>query len=337
MSWQAAVYNGRDFYWSESQERSGDGTSRERTYFVVTADRQVWDELDVFDAGRAVVCPSSVAGFRLDPADLGSAQKVFQLSGLSVDEMPEQAGAYKLVAKYGPQADPTPVKAPDAKVPEVGEASYQYDVSLETVTILRSNTAPTQFHPKFALDLAAAEGFDPATLDVDLANGINIDKDGEPQGIDILVPVSNFTIRYAAPTGRVTEAYRRQVEDLVGKVNSDTYLGRPPGSLLFTGVNGQERLDGSWDLSFSLRYRENVTAVEPIVFGTGDNAVTITEKDGWDALWVQTYSYLEPTTQKIERYPEVAFVHKVYPRANFAMDTTPDPGPLPPIGTVDEG
>lgn len=338
----SGTYNSRAFTYVEVTGRSGDGSSRERQYLAWTDDGLPWEDAEAFDAARAVVCPAAIDAWRRDPNNLASEVVQYQLTGISLQELEEREGAYSIRATYGAQSNPTPVERPASKVPEVGTAQYEFDVSLENVTFKESKTAPEQYHRQGRID-AANFGPNPTeqqldTLDLDLGNRINVNEDNEAEGVETLVPVARFTVRYAASEGIIDGAYQRAVEDLVGKVNADTYLNRPPGSLLFQGASGSERNDGSWEITFSFLYKPNVSAQAgdpPIVVGSGEYAVTIPDKDGWDYLWVRTVKGTDANGQLI-RKPDYAFVHQVYDRANFSMDTDPDPGPLPPIGTVPE-
>lgn len=329
---QLATYNGRSFYWTESPGRSGSKDRRERQYLLITEDRQVWEESEAFDAAASLVCPSTIAAWRQDPDNPGTSyQYQYQLSDISITERGD--GQYEIRANYAPGAMGTPATAPYKETP-VGSASYEYDVSLDSETILFSKTAPTLYYPTSEIALYQAGD----KVAPDLRNAINVNEDGQADGIDVLVPTARFTVRYEAPSGRVTESYRRAIEDLVGKVNLDTYLGRDPGTLLFEGCSGSERSDGSWSLSFSLRYRPNsanLTFGQPPAPGQPDKRFVIDSLEGWEYLWFLQKKKADMQAKQVLPEYTVAYKHQVYEKVNFAMDSDPA-GPLPPIGTVDE-
>lgn len=128
--------------------------------------------------------------------------------------------------------------------------------------------------------------------------------DGENvAGVDIVVPVFTYT-----ETVYLTDAQLNSplYYALTGSVNSDTFQGNPPGSVLFYGATAQEREDGLWEAQFKFGVSANKT-------GLAVGPITGITKAGWDYLWIY-YGKSVNANQKI-KVPLYAYVEQVYPRA----------------------
>lgn len=335
------TYDGRDYRWAELQaRRESDATTQTRVYVIATVDGLIWDTIAVDGAAKSQVLPTSVPGRYSDPANPASTVIAYVPQSLDITEVGD--GVYELEIVYSVPEEATPATAPNAKVPEVGTSAFEFQTSLENVTFLKSKKPPVRRLQHKHYDtggavLGNAEAQAAQAEAVAVKSRININQDGEAEGAEVLTPTGSFSIRYSAPSGFIDTAYRIAVEDLVGKINQDPYLGYAPQTLLFVGVSGSERVDGSWELLYNFRYRPGVPS---FVIGDGDVAtpdpddIVIPAHSGWDYLWLKTVPREDPVTRKIEREPTHAFIHEIYERANFSMETTPDPGPLPPLGVV---
>jgi len=154
------------------------------------------------------------------------------------------------------------------------------------------------------------------------------------QGVDITVPVFNFTVDVTLSPEVVTPAYIRKLMDLTGKVNSDPFKVRllgvvaqetptwEPGEVLFLGAAGAREsfkptgeevpTDGRGDWKITLRFsaipnRKN--------FSVGDFNVPL--KNGWDYLWIAYEDDVDAKAFTRIKKASAVYVEKVYETAAF--------------------
>ena len=129
------------------------------------------------------------------------------------------------------------------------------------------------------------------------------------EGVDITVPVYNFTETHYIANAMVTGAYKLTLFALTGKVNNATFKGFAAGEVLFLGASGSKRGDDEWEITFRFAASPNVTNLT-----IGD--ITGVDKKGWEYLWVR---YSDAEDQKVlVKQPTAVYVEKVYESGNFA-------------------
>ena len=79
------------------------------------------------------------------------------------------------------------------------------------------------------------------------------------EGVDVPVPVYQFSETHFKPDQEITDSYKRTVYVLTGCVNSQTFKGFEPGECLFLGVLGTRRGVGPWELNYRFAASPNVT------------------------------------------------------------------------------
>lgn len=142
----------------------------------------------------------------------------------------------------------------------------------------------------------------------DYKRAIGVTRDGV-QGTEIFVPKLEITRSIQRAT--VTMAYLKTLRRITGRVNNDTFYGFPEGTLLYLGVSGSFTVGEGWSLTHKFTYEPNDTLIG-ICAG-----LTISEKAGWDYLWV-AYSE-EVEANQVAPLPLAAYVEEVYPRADFGL------------------
>lgn len=179
-----------------------------------------------------------------------------------------------------------------------GEADYQFDTGGGTRHVERSirtvsTTPSSEAYP----------------------GGINTDDDGHINGIDITMPVFNFSETHIFPPSRVSTSYKKALMEQTGKVNNSSFRGFNAGEVLCLGVSGSRRGDSSednWAITFKFAVSQNQSNIRI-------DALTVPSKQGWDYLWVQ-YKSAEVSqggkTKKV-KVPRAAFVEQVYEKGNF--------------------
>lgn len=138
--------------------------------------------------------------------------------------------------------------------------------------------------------------------------------DGENvQGVDITVPVFNFSETRYYPNSVVTNAFKANLGRKTGKINSNSFRSYDPGEVLFLGAEGQRQGDSSfdlWEITYQFAVQENRQNFE-----VGDITVTALKK-GWDYLWVR-YAKSVGTNEVLKR-PVAVYIERVYEETDFS-------------------
>lgn len=182
-------------------------------------------------------------------------------------------------------------------IPASGVIEYSFDYATSTQKIIQSISTINRYVP--------AGG-----ALTDFAKAIAVDADGVPQGIDILVPVGSFELRYYPVNATVSDAYKQVVRETVGKVNSATFKGHPAGEVLFTGCSGSIRSGADWELSYRFNTIKNRTGVS---IGT----ITGISVKGWEVLWVYYKQAKDATSKRYIQIPKQVNVEQVYETADL--------------------
>lgn len=179
-----------------------------------------------------------------------------------------------------------------------GESTYEFDTTGNTTHITQSLRTVSS---KFLSSAYSNDTFHGAI-------GVNQDRT-EVAGVDIVLPGFAWSESHALPGNAVTNAYKRILYLLTGKINSKDYKGFKEGELLFLGARGTRRGDGIWQISYSFAASPNVDNVTI----AGISGIT---KKGWQYLWFH-YNRYENIGNLILR-PTSAHVEDVYEEADFA-------------------
>jgi hypothetical protein len=131
------------------------------------------------------------------------------------------------------------------------------------------------------------------------------------EGIDITVPVYQFTETHYFDDALVTTAYKATLFFLTGKTNNAIFKGFAIGEVLFLGASGAKRGDEKWEITFRFAASPNVT-------GLTVGAITGIAKRGWEYLWVR-YADVEDTFAFcLVKQPIAAYVEQVYFPGDFS-------------------
>lgn len=152
----------------------------------------------------------------------------------------------------------------------------------------------------------------PATAP-DFSGAIEVDNEGNVNGVDIAMPVMNFSETHYFSPGRVSTSYKKRVADVTGCVNSGNFKGYAAGEVLFLGASGSRRGKHSrdyWEISFKF-------AVSPNVSNLRVGPLTVSSKKGWDYLWVRYADDVSTDRRALIKKPVAAYVEKVYEQADF--------------------
>lgn len=209
------------------------------------------------------------------------------LSNLTIEER-INATTWKVRATY---------EAPQVVVPETPEPTFAFDTGGGTQHITQSLGTRGRYGPAASADLAGAIGFD----------GQNVN------GVDITVPVYQFTETHHFVPEAITQAFKIGLMATTGTVNTAPFRGFAAGEVLFLGASGSRKglaVDDPWEISFKFAAQPNQSALSV-------GSITGIAKYGWDYLWVQYAPDVDPTAKVLVKKPVAVYVEKVYPDGNF--------------------
>lgn len=135
--------------------------------------------------------------------------------------------------------------------------------------------------------------------------------DGETvQGIDVIVPQWDFSLRCELDPADVTEAYKATISLLTGRVNNAAWRGFAAGTLLFRGATGPGYTedDPLYEIAYNFSASPNRT-------GLSVGGITGIAKDGWEHMDIR-YANDEDGTRIIAK-PIAVYVQQIYETGNF--------------------
>lgn len=176
---------------------------------------------------------------------------------------------------------------------EAPESTISFDTTGGNQHITQSKETVGTYGPNASSQLGGAIGYD----------GENV------AGVDITVPMFSMQeTHYFTDEELNWWAYYA----LTGMVNSDEFRGWQPGEVLFLGASGQKRgTDGKWEITFKF-------AASPNMQNIAVADIIVTEKFGWDYLWIQYGDDVDGTANVRIKKPVAAYVERVYDQAPFS-------------------
>jgi len=198
------------------------------------------------------------------------------------------ADTWKIVVRY---------EAQEFEQQEEPEPVFSFDTGGGTQHITQSIQTLGRYGPAATDKLGGAIGFD----------GENV------EGVDVTVPVYNFSETHYLPASVVTAGYRVGLFRVTGTVNSGSFRGFAAGEVLFLGASGSRRgtgYDDDWEITFKFAAQPNRNDIR-----VGD--IGPISKKGWEYLWVQYAPEVDNDKKQVIKKPVAAYVEKVYPDGNF--------------------
>jgi hypothetical protein len=136
--------------------------------------------------------------------------------------------------------------------------------------------------------------------------------DNNVEGVDITVPVYNFSETHFLPGSVVTPSYKATLFNLTGKVNNVSWKGFAQGEVLFLGASGTKRGLQAWEINYRFAASPNKTG---IIIGD----ITGVDKKGWEYLWIRYAETEDATAKALVRRPVAAYVEQVYEYGDFSL------------------
>ena len=147
----------------------------------------------------------------------------------------------------------------------------------------------------------------------DFNGAIEVDNEGNVNGVDVTMPVLNFTETHTMAGSRVTTSYKKSVAALTGTVNRSSFRGFAAGEVLFLGASGQKRskkASAPWEITFRF-------AVSPNQSSLSVGKLKVSNKKGWDYLWVRYADKVSDNRKNVIKEPVAAYVEQVYPEGDL--------------------
>lgn len=182
-------------------------------------------------------------------------------------------------------------------VPPTDESTFTFDTGGGTQHVTQSLESINRYAP-------------PGRTAPDCKGAIGVTADSV-EGVDITVPVYQFSETHYLPDSLVTPAYKATLFSLTGKVNNGTFKGFSAGECLFLGAGGSKRGGGDWEISYRF-------AASPNVSGLVVGDITGIDKKGFEYLWVRYEDAEDATAKALVKRPVAAYVEKVYPDGNLS-------------------
>ena len=213
--------------------------------------------------------------------------------------------------RYADASSPT---SSGSSTPDPGsnEYTYNFDTMGGTQHITQSLGTVSSY----------ADSSIPSAPDFHGAIGVsNTNGNAEVQGVDITVPIYNFSETHYLTVEQVTPEYKGTLFQLTGKVNNATFRGLAAGECLFLGasgtLHGTEFTDGTsgggdWEITYRFAASPNKT-------GITIGSITGIAKKGWEYLWVRYADVEDMDAMAMVKRPVAAYVEQVYESADFSL------------------
>jgi hypothetical protein len=129
--------------------------------------------------------------------------------------------------------------------------------------------------------------------------------------VDITAPIFHFSETHYKNNSEVTQAYKLILFDLTGKVNDAAFKGFAIGEVLFLGASGSKTGTDNWEITYNFAASKNATDIDI-------GQITVTDKKGWEYLWIRYADAEDATAKRVVKRPIAAYVEKVYEEGDFS-------------------
>ena len=180
---------------------------------------------------------------------------------------------------------------------ETGQSSFSFDTGGGTQHITQSLFTVASYAPS-------------GQTAPDFGGAIGVTHDNV-EGVDITVPVFNFSETHYLPSSMVTVEYQDTLFRLTGMVNDAVFRAFYAGEVLFLGACGSKRAEDDWEITF--RFAASMNRV-----GMTIGKITGIDKKGWEYLWVRYADAEDAGSQSLVKKPIAAYIEQVYEEADFS-------------------
>jgi len=143
----------------------------------------------------------------------------------------------------------------------------------------------------------------------DVKGAIDVQRDGEVRGAEIVIPATKFTYDFRFPSGAVNELVAIGWSEYIGTTNTKLWHHMKPGEALLLAARGRGGTDQETTISFEVAYSKNLT-------NATIGAITGVNKKGWEIAWTAYKDAVDGGKPVVQ--PERIYVQRVYDTADFA-------------------
>jgi hypothetical protein len=148
-------------------------------------------------------------------------------------------------------------------------------------------------------------------------NAINLTKD-RVEGVDIPTGAFAFSVHKVIPAASWTTPYKATLIALTATTNNAPFRGLAAGEGVFLGATYRTRADGNVELTYRFAGSGNRSNFVVNPGAPAGDQITVTEKKGWDYLWLMYENQEDSTAKQIVQRPIGAYVEVVLPEADWS-------------------
>jgi hypothetical protein len=193
-------------------------------------------------------------------------------------------------------------KSPQRAERETPLAVDEYKISFSTTG------GTTKVFQAWETNAYAADGYTAP----DFKGAIGVNKDGEVEGVDIVVPRLTLDITYKKANADITLPYLATLRDLTGRVNDATFFGFAAGEVLFIGADGTQALIDDPEITYHF-------IIEPALVDETIGEIEGVYKAGHAYLWPYYEATPDGTAKKLIPRPKVFYEALVYREGDFSL------------------
>ena len=150
--------------------------------------------------------------------------------------------------------------------------------------------------------------------------------ESEPQGVEYNKPIVTITAKTVVHRNKATNEWFKDRFEQIWTLNDATWRSLPAKSVAFTGMSGNHRNDGHWDITYNFEHRPENSGDTFKFYSDyyGNSTQTIANTGGWDYLWAQhstvttdnTVNDVKTATRQLNA---VHVVHDIYKTSDFTQ------------------
>lgn len=234
---------------------------------------------------------------------------VFLLPRSKITVRPLSDNEFEATVDYG--TSKTPLS--DTSGNEAVDARTEFEITTRSVKMTE------------AIQTIQTYDFDGSTPGPVFRGLIGVTSDGV-EGVETDTAVATFSHTVTKPRSFVTRSFLRALAKLIDKypVNDASYAGYAAGELRIIRALIKFTDDGNVDITYSWAVQAATTADDPIYIGRNDaggEIFKITDKEGWDYLWVyyKVEKKIVASKSILVRTPEYVVIDRIYGRGDYSI------------------
>ena len=141
-------------------------------------------------------------------------------------------------------------------------------------------------------------------------NAIQVDKEGKPQGTDVVIPTLEWSETHTFPSSMVDYSFMKTLANVTGRVNKSIFRSFAAGEVLFTGASANWN-DESIAVTYSFIASPNIN---PLKIGDNDTGM---EKKGHDFVWIYYEDDVDEAAHCKTKKIRAVYIERIYDEIDF--------------------